>query len=338
MPVVARLPLVPISILNVLPNELTIHIIALCDPKTHAALCRVSKLFWHFAEPKMYEVRAAWVINLSIDTGNDSDILRSLNDILRRTKELSRLCLRILDTHSTRFQTWSFPQLRTFSLTFLHSKDHTANTSDFLVSFLNRHPGLSRLSLHAGESTPALVYLPSLNLPNLIAFKGTHSILNSSPKLRSVKVRFNKSNGQNALNNLSRFGACDAVAVEGEWDLNDQDVQEIFSTLKQQVPHLTTLTIRLFIPDSRPDFASTIAEHLQGFTHIQSFGFFGLRHCLYASEQHRDSLLESWVEACPTLQECMLWTPFALMERFRVVNRKPEPTELCWMEHMFAIH
>ncbi|KAJ7589838.1 hypothetical protein C8J56DRAFT_1025175 [Mycena floridula] len=352
------------SILNVLANELTTEIISLCDLKTQAILCCVSKLFRQLSEPMMYRIvvlegrlvdselvfphaafasalsakphRGAWVKDLDCATmhplSDDTHLqAATLHTILSRTTELRRLCLTIWKTEWEYLEGCSFPELCSLRIS-MCGFERDANRpqpSSTIASFLNRHPALSCLSIFMADPIPFLI-----SLPNLLIFEGTHStcnttLLENSPKLRSVNLQINNEN-LNVLKDLSRFRLCNEVFIQGDDGLEpdgENHLQEILDILKRHLPYLRSLTILLLFCGDGPAFASTIVEHLGDFKHLESFGCLTLN-SLCSTEQQRDSILDSWIKSCPTLQECVLQIPGQIgrTNMFKVVNGKPQLT------------
>ncbi|KAJ7583206.1 hypothetical protein C8J56DRAFT_204243 [Mycena floridula] len=193
-------------ILGVLPNELTNEIIALCDTRSKAALCRVSKFFYQLAHHSLYQLvairdkqiqsfdkalatnpeYATWVRNLRICWSREPDDMRAIDRILQASKELRELSLEWLDQLPD-LNRLSFPHLHTLNIA---SQAYASGTQGqaVLAAFLNRHRTLLHLSLRL-YLQQQIMKASAIDLPNLLTYRGSYnsppSILINPAKLSS---------------------------------------------------------------------------------------------------------------------------------------------------------
>ncbi|KAJ7593814.1 hypothetical protein C8J56DRAFT_422092 [Mycena floridula] len=219
MPVLTRrAALAQKSILNVLPNELTTEIISLCDSRSQATLCRVSKHFQQLAYRRLYQIvyvdrdqqvialeatlsanlqYGAWVRNLAImGSRAGQDIITS---ILRSSTKLRELTVWWADAPD-----WKELSLPELSILKLGGIAHT----DIITAFLNRHPKISHLAVPQYRSVHQSRRTLRVDLPSLTVFEGDLNTLGNSPKLRAVR---HKLVALEDLDVLERFPTCQDI-------------------------------------------------------------------------------------------------------------------------------
>ncbi|KAJ7575148.1 hypothetical protein C8J56DRAFT_1124313 [Mycena floridula] len=270
------------SILNVLPNELTTEIIALCDTRTQVALCLVCKLFKQLAYRQMHRIvrlhhhrenvisflkvisdnpqNAAWVYELSIVSSYGDDVdFEAVDSLLLRLTELRTLSLEWRQKRPD--FAFFFPRLCLLKLNGRINVD----SNPVFTAFLNRHPTLVELDLSLVRSDARIEPLP-VELPNLVVYIGGYTkpprILKNTNKLRSVRVL------EMHLDDLTLLPTCQDIVIP-ENLLEHQDLQVVFERLKDHLPRLKCCLVQKSEPRVRLT-PSQLAEALSGFSELES--------------------------------------------------------------------
>ncbi|KAJ7577572.1 hypothetical protein C8J56DRAFT_1171021 [Mycena floridula] len=362
------------SSFDVLPTELTLEIVSLCDSSSLAALCRVSKQFNRLSQHLLYQIvdlgddRAAqtkfeaslranpqyalWVKALSISSSRWNFSISELNvdhlefisfnpslfrdvhavdDILPKTTELRRLSLSGSIIWAEVGSQLSFPHLRVLNLAGLCWPTTAPLPA---IHFLNSHPNLVHLSMPLTDNVG--VVDASIDLPNLITYEGPGSmspkILLNSDRLRSVWLSID------ALDDLARCPSCDAVVIEIiTRTIMPEVIDEMFKQLEHHLPHLKCCMLIDYNsvgPDIPSGFDTMFASGLSSLKQLEFFGVLGPH---FSPNCFHDSMIESWLESCPTLQECVFLQSLGnVTGRYKVVDGKahlmPKP---CRMEPLF---
>ncbi|KAJ7601194.1 hypothetical protein C8J56DRAFT_912403 [Mycena floridula] len=324
------------SILDVFPNELTMHIISLSNTSSQASLCRVCKLFKQLTIREMYQIvhlgnddlaisfadvisdnpqYGVWVKELTILVLRDYDSADNpSNRILPRLSELRKLSLA--------YDTGGRPDFGSFSIDGYVDR----REPNIFKAFLNRHPTL--LYLDARVSSPApLKTSPLVELPNLVVWRGLFVLrprnLMNSNKLTSVWLHSDE------LDDLASFPACQDVVVQIR---QSPSIQDIFKGLKHQLPNLKCCLRHSFWLLDLPTYI--LIEELSGFKQLESFGVVAP-----AGDPNDLPLIQSCLTSCPNLQECVFMNSFSYYSkgRYRIVDRKAVPMAWpCRIEAIFC--
>ncbi|KAJ7598938.1 hypothetical protein C8J56DRAFT_177868 [Mycena floridula] len=317
------------SILEVLPHELTIHIISFCGTSSQAALCRVSNELRLLSQRQLYRfvhlekdnillfdqviaVRAeyaAWVRNLTLSLQLLRHVnLEAANRILQSITELRQFTVEWL-REMPDFKRFSFPHLRIFKF---HQHDHRANhqDEDIIQAFINEHPTLLHLSAHM----PANLSRNSIILPNLVTYRGyistPPSILLNTENLRSVWSRMR------GLDDLARWPLCRDIVIEISFSTTMQEIRDVLMRLKHHLRDLKCLV--LFAEDDSlipsPRVKSMLLQELSGFKELESFGIVMCHPSDSDDSDYRESMVQSWLENCPSLQECIILGEITFLE------------------------
>ncbi|KAJ7581451.1 hypothetical protein C8J56DRAFT_960068 [Mycena floridula] len=208
-----------------------------------------------------------------------------------------------------------------------------------LWSFVSRHQTVSHLVLlvlSLEYHTLAPFHKP-IDFLNLITYRGiSANILGSCPQLRSLNLI-----GQDldALDR-GRLPRCQDLMIFMENE-TEQAVQDIFNSVTQRLPDLQYFFLNSeqgINLSAEQGCKSLVDEGLSGLRKLESFGLFMREHSVITEDL--DSLINSWVKICPTLQECLLIQDLhgtASGYGRRVVDGKVQPTEACQIERLFRI-
>ncbi|KAJ7576084.1 hypothetical protein C8J56DRAFT_1032072 [Mycena floridula] len=358
------------SIQNLLPNEITIKIIALCDTSSRAILCRVSKDFKELAGRSLYEIvelddkrgtnsvaqfdetlianpqYAAWVRELLIipskgDRGIGTSYLA--NRILEKTVAIRRLSLSVWPVGFFR-HTLSFPHLQILDVANTTRDEGIKQIQvDRLTfaAFLNSHRTISHLSVGSalvmGDAPIAAV----IDLPNLVTFRSSSTeslqVLQDPNQVQALWFSMALRSGlwdAGGLDGLARFPKCEHVVIETP-EVPGY-VQAIFQALTQYLPRLKSLIlVGGLVPTLTTAIVRlkrTIENELTRMENLECFGIIAPMEL-----QATRDMVDSWPALCPKLNECLfvdsLKNPGG---RYKVVNGKAEPAnEPCQMETAF---
>ncbi|KAJ7593777.1 hypothetical protein C8J56DRAFT_1160552 [Mycena floridula] len=344
MPVLAGHPILAqtSSILNVLPNELTTEIISLCDSRSQAALCRVSKHFQQLAHRRLYQIvsldDSANVISFDAALSANSEYgswVRNLHIMGSRSRAGEDRMTRILKsmTKVRRLSMWwantldwkelSLPELRILKLS---GFPHT----DIITAFLNRHPKISHLAV-CYPPVPQSRML-RVDLPNLTAFQGAVKVLGHNPKLRAVRLDVI---ALEDLDILQRFPTCQDIHISVSSHSTAQHAKGVLKRLP--LPNLKSCMLAgYFSTYSSSELKSILVGDFPCLKQLESF-------CVYMREfdrDERDSIVESWLKTCTSLQECALLnsSPNDSAGRYKIVDgglqasTEPCRSEKIWRE------
>ncbi|KAJ7583482.1 hypothetical protein C8J56DRAFT_954150 [Mycena floridula] len=357
----------PMTILDLLPNELLTKIISHCNVATKSALCQVSKEFKQLAHRPLYEIvnlneERTKLFTRTLDVNPEygvcvkelrvsiyySDRFGTISKttpvrILQRTTELRHLSV---TWHGSFESSLSFPHLQTLNLKVSDWDSDFAR--DAVLAFLNRHPALLHLNLYFHPSQIE----PVIDLPNLVSYRDRSlaraRMLLKTDSLRSVWFRFYGWTDEKSLDAFSKFPFCQDVVIEVQGQISP--VQIVLKRLKHALPNLKCCVLKILcandsevceclvsisLPvDKNQDARSTILEEISGFGKLESFGLI-----LYSNSEtlSAESITQSWVEKCPTLQECFIKKGSrGELERYKVVDHRAEPTvDPCRIENVF---
>ncbi|KAJ7575135.1 hypothetical protein C8J56DRAFT_459734 [Mycena floridula] len=198
-----------------------------------------------------------------------------------------------------------------------------------LYLFIKRHPTL--LQLHISVFLGAPFAEPSVELPNLVVFRGSRIITPKFLKnpIKMASVWLNSIH----LDDLGLFSSCRDVVVEVQPGL---DMQDMFKRLKQQLPRLKSCL--LLFHRSVSLTPSILAQGLSGFEQLESFGLVGSgRDADIKFISGTKPMVRSCLDNCPSLQECIfLKSANDSTGRYKIVDGKAEHmTGPCHIETVF---
>ncbi|KAJ7583923.1 hypothetical protein C8J56DRAFT_952227 [Mycena floridula] len=205
----------------------------------------------------------------------------------------------------------SFPRLWRFVFNSVHPNSSTR--PDHYVPSTNALDGNASLT-HVCLPTHFGYAPTAIRLPNLISFTGHNSafiniLACNPPNLRAAKLHdFH----DGVLEKLSRFRSFNELSLKTPWSgFRLEDVQPQLTALFHHVPQIQTLALDYewsFNPSMLPELQPIILEQLRSSRHLQCFGC--ILRCfppqIIPSMENQESIVDGWVQHCPTLQECFL--------------------------------
>ncbi|KAJ7773641.1 hypothetical protein DFH07DRAFT_1057176 [Mycena maculata] len=312
-----------------LPNEIIIEIVRATPRKAdQAALCRVSKLFHSLALPvlnRVVKVRnntiTAFCTALIADPTR-ADVIRSFTfvDYGRGPRTVSPVDLlfeamnlmHLLEHLSIDFKFTSYPvssglSLLTFprisSCKFGGRYKLDPTDADIVAHFFTRHPTITRLHIYFA--------LTRISLPNLHSFDGfAPSIpMITAQGLKAARLAWTDGsitadNIFTTLNSLTN----PVLPFVSSHTFYTRAYTTVLPSLSMQMPHTTTLEIRLapILPDNG------IINHLtQCLPRLNHLVYLAL-HCVFPrANQHYVpdpwAIVQTWANHCPTLEACSLF-------------------------------
>ncbi|KAJ6566975.1 hypothetical protein B0H19DRAFT_716308 [Mycena capillaripes] len=341
-----------------LPNEVIIEIIQFTAKADQAALCRVSKLFHDLCLPILYrEVHlksygcAAAFCSIIMKNPIRADAVRSiiapdfdeagfrlfpaLRSLLHTPPQLIQRLEHLsvtIDEFDPFLTQCTFPHLVTCELRLLSG--NSPPPDDLVVSFLVRHPTLTRIHLR-NHRTLLQTSSPKIQLPNLQYYTGNAPLLLhlNANCLREASVRWFQAQYADAEKIIIALGSLTRASVP--FRLSNEDVRHkpgLMDSLSRHMPHMQSLRLREVL--DRPvwnEFENAITSFLGRFTQLAYLAIESSRPnpSVWQFEPENRIIVETWGNACPTLEACCFngrawrkvdrnWETFPIDE-FRIV-------------------
>ncbi|KAJ7584633.1 hypothetical protein C8J56DRAFT_951474 [Mycena floridula] len=320
------------SPLLILPTEIFSEIISQCDRNSKLAMCTVSKFFHQLADPLLYEVVnfdcahtlflfakrltvypqcAQWVKAMTIqempciheDYRPDFDDPETIiTHIFKAATALRELHIVVHDHVQEMWKSWSLPSLRTLDVIgdssdveYLHVKP--------MLSFLGNHPEITQTRFLC----PLPQTLSPILLPNLSVFSGLDHVLsnvlqNNPCNLQVVELIVCYHGTAEMMEALAVCPRLTTLTIRLSGD-EDEDVgSQALHHVSCSLPRLTCLAIVARVGLKSKDVQESVRESLVALKALRYFGY------LYpgptVGNSMRQRIANTWLKACPTLQEC----------------------------------
>ncbi|KAF7340889.1 hypothetical protein MSAN_02118400 [Mycena sanguinolenta] len=325
-----------------LPNEILVRIIQQSGTADQATLCRLSKLFRDLCLPVLHRdvtikgpraiasfcsailenpSRADAVRSLTLDVPyyepdvNHGDLILATLKLMWRLEHLSVSLCTLEDHHwANLLERGQYTQLTSCDLWVPTDAPVILPTrpSDLAVSFLTRHPTLKRVRfIFADRIVPSQSV--RVSLPNLEFYRGDAEFIVAIDAicLKAVDlIWYSEDNVENIIVALSSITQPDLPFISSHELRSWGGLRQIVTSLSKHMPHTQTLRLACLRGSLRQDTIRHITESLPRFTglvHLQIgyYGDFFQMSTPGGSDEDR-IVVESWGEACPTLEACCL--------------------------------